>query len=155
VLLPLKKIKPLKHTKILKFNSSISDNLVLHTCKIFCVGRLLCQTCSRTPTTKQTFVSFRHKSLRHDRRVSRSQISTPYLFAPLDSSFGKYYDTIISVNLYGFGDTIRVARVVDVSGQTPAQSRIDHSFFVQSEHVNSTILQKLYRKLSLQFPSFS
>jgi hypothetical protein len=152
VLLPPKKIKPLKHTKILKFNSSISDNLVLHTCKIFCVGRLLCQTCSRTPTTKQTLVSFRHNSLRHDRRL---YAPLSYLFAPLDSSFGKYYDTIISVNLYGFGDTIRVARVVDVSGQTPAQSRIDHSFFVQSEHVNSTILQKLYRKLSLQFPSFS
>lgn len=43
---------------------------------------------------------------------------TFYLFAAIDSSFGKYDDTELSIHLDNFGDAVRITRMIDVSCQT-------------------------------------
>jgi hypothetical protein len=60
-----------------------------------------------------------------------------HLFSLLDVTFGENDDPILAINLNTFSHTVRVAGMINVPGEATTQCGINHSFLIQSEHVNT------------------
>ena len=59
----------------------------------------------------------------------------------MNASIGENYDVQIAVNFDGFGDAIRVARVIDVAGHAAAHRGVQDPLIVQAEHVDTAVLR--------------
>jgi hypothetical protein len=86
--------------------------------KVSYAGRLLYQTCSRRPTEKVKLILDKSRKFSGFLRESSKTKTQNYLFSSVDPPLGKDDNAEVAVNFHSFGDTIWVARVIDVSGKT-------------------------------------